>query len=150
MRKGELSNQVLPRILVVFEDLIASLPDTKTKILAATAAKRKKWDQVANYYELNIKPSQGIRDLYWRHHYRVDVITFTDPNFVSPIREKLDAENMFFGGVHYYTPSRLLGDLTYDPSILAVFDPDESRILTWGSKGRYCSPDTLNLANILY
>lgn len=150
MRKGELSNEVLPRILLVFEDLVASLPDAKAKLYYTTAVKRKKWAQAISYYELNVRPSVGIRDLYWRHHYRVDVITFTDPNFVDPIRDKLDAENMFFGGVHYYTTAKLLGDLTYDPSIRAVFDPDPSRILTWGGKGRYSTRDTLDLASILF
>lgn len=150
MRRGELSNTILPRVYVVFEDLIGVLPDAKSRIAYNLAAKRKKWAQAIDYYQLTPTISQGIRDLYWRHHFRVDVITFIDPGAVSPIRERLDSRNLFFGDVLYYDRDLLLSELTYDPAILAVFDPEPSRILTWGSKGRYCTSDQLNLAKILF
>jgi len=149
MRKGELSSETLPRVYVVFENLIGLLPDTKTRIAEQLARKRKKWDQVADHYQLNIKTSQGMRDLYWRQHFRVDVITFIDPGFVSALRDKLDSRNLLFGDVHYYDDELLLADLTYDPAILAVLDPDPKRILTWGGKGRYCSADKFNLIQLL-
>lgn len=149
MRHGELSNEVLPRVLIVFENLIGLLPDSKTKALEALARKRKKWTQAADYYQLNINTSQGIRDLYWRQHFRVDVITFIDPGFVSAIRDKLDSRSMLFGDVHYYDTEMLLADLTYDPAIIAVLDPDPKHKLLWGSKGRYCSAEQFNLIQIL-
>jgi hypothetical protein len=148
LRRGELSNQVLPRVYVVFENLIGVLPDTKTRALEAVARKRKKWQQAVDYYELSVKTTQGIRDLH-RRDIRIDVITFVDPNFVDPIRNKLDSRNMFFGGIHYFTVESLLDDLKYDPSILRVFDPDPKHVLTWGSKGRTVTPMDLNLYNIL-
>jgi hypothetical protein len=149
VRHGELSNVRLPRAYVVFEDLVGLLPDAKSKIAFNLAAKRKKWEQAAAYYQLNIKTSQGMRDLYFNRNFQVDVITFIDPAFVIPMRDKLDERNLLFGGVHYYDKVDLLGDLTYDPSILAVLDPDPSRVLTWGSKGRYCSSAQLNLLNLI-
>lgn len=149
MRRGELSSQTLPRVYVVFENLIGLLPDAKTRLAEQLARKRKKWNKAIDYYQLNINTSQGIRDLYWRRNFRVDVITFIDPEFVSAIRDKLDSRSLLFGDVHYYDTDLLLADLTYDPAILAVLDPDPSRILTWGSKGRYCSPQQMNLINIL-
>jgi len=147
--KGELSSETLPRVYVVFENLIGLLPDTKTKTLEALARKRKKWEQAADYYQLNIKTSQGIRDLYWRQHFRVDVITFIDPGFVSAIRGKLNGRNLLFGDVHYYDTELLLADLTYDPAIIAVLDPDPKHVLLWGSKGRYCDSSQFNLINLL-
>lgn len=149
MRKGELSSETLPRVYVVFENLIGLLPNTKDKLAEQLARKRKKWEQAADYYQLNINTAQGIRDLYWRQHFRVDVITFIDPGFVSAIRDKLDGRNLLFGDVHYYDKELLLADLTYDPAIIAVLDPDPSRILTWGSKGRYCDSSKFNLMQLL-
>lgn len=148
MRRGELSNQVLPRVYIVFEGLIGTLPDAKTRALEAVARKRKKWQQAVDYYDLSIKTSQGIRDLH-RRDFRVDVITFVDPNFVEPIRNKLDSRNLFFGGIHYFTVETLLDDLTYDSSVRTVFDPDPSHRLTWGSKGRTLTPQDLNLYALL-
>lgn len=149
MRHGELSTETLPRVYVVFENLIGLLPNTKDRLAEQLARKRKKWEQAADYYQLNIKTSQGIRDLYWRQRFRVDVITFIDPAFVSAIRDKLDSRNLLFGGVHYFDTELLLADLTYDPAIIGVLDPDPRRVLTWGSKGRYCSSEQFNLVQLL-
>jgi len=147
--KGELSSETLPRVYVVFENLIGLLPNAKDRTAELLARKRKKWEQAIDYYQLNIKTSQGLRDLYWRQHFRVDVITFIDPGFVSAIRDKLNSRNLLFGDVHYYDTELLLADLTYDPAILAVLDPDPKHVLLWGSKGRYCSSDQFNLINLL-
>ena len=149
MKRGELSNERLPRVLIVFEGLVGILPDVKTTALEALARKRKKWDVAAGYYKLNIPTAGGMRDLYWRHNHRVDIVTFIDPNFVSPIRNKLDSRNLLFGDVHYYTMDELQADLLYDRSILGVLDPDPSHALSYGSRGRYCSPEELNLMQIL-
>ena len=150
MRRGELSNEVLPRVYLVFEGLLGILPDAKTRTLEAVARKRKKWEQAAGYYQLNIPTSGGMRDLYWRHRFRVDVITFIDPAFVSPVRNRLDSRNLLFGDVHYYeSPQHLALDMVYDQSILGVLDPDPKNALAYGSKGRYCSPTQLDLLRIL-
>jgi pullulanase/glycogen debranching enzyme len=149
MRKGELSSETLPRVYVVFENLIGLLPSTKDRIAEQLARKRKKWEQAADYYQLNIHTAQGIRDLYWRQRFRVDIVTFIDPGFVSAIRNKLDSRNLLFGDVHYYDQETLMADLTYDPAVIAVLDPDPSRLLTWGSKGKYCSSDQINLLNLI-
>lgn len=149
MRKGELSSESLPRVYVVFEGLLGLLPTTKDRIAEQLARKRKKWEQAANYYQLNIHTSQGIRDLYWRQRFKVDVVTFIDPDFVSAIRDRLDSRNLLFGNVHYYDIDLLLADIKYDPAILGILDPDPNRILTWGSKGRYCSPEQFNLLPLL-
>ena len=149
MRRGELSSETLPRVYVVFEGLVGLLPDTKSRTLEAVARKRKKWQQAADYYQLNINASQGMRDLYWRHRFRVDVITFIDPAMVSAIRDRLDSRSLLFGDVHYFDTDMLLSEIKYDPAILGILDPDPARILTWGSKGRYCTPAQFNLMSIL-
>lgn len=150
MRKGELSNDVLPRVYIVFEGLVGILPDAKSKVLEGLARKRRKWAEAVDQYQLNLPTSGGLRDLYWRHRFRVDVVTFIDPKFVEPIRSKLDSRNVLFGDVHYYTtPFDLAQDLVYDPAIIGVLDGDPARILTYGAKGRYCPPNQLDLLKIL-
>lgn len=149
MLKGELSNDRLPRVLIVFEGLVGILPDAKTRALESLARKRKKWEQSVGYYQLNIPTSGGMRDLYWRHHFRVDIVTFIDPAFADAVRNKLDSRNLLFGDVHFYTEDELMGDLTYDRSILSILDPDPAHALRYGSRGRYCSPEQLNLMQIL-
>jgi len=150
VRRGELSNEVLPRLFIVFEGLVGILPDTKAKTLESVARKRKKWAQAVDYYLLNTGSTvRGMRDLYWRHRFRVDVITFIDPAFVIPVQNKLDSHNLRFGDVHFYDRGTLLDDLTYDPSIIRVLDPDPMRSLAWGGKGSYCDPSQLDLMRLI-
>lgn len=150
MRKGELSSERLPRVLVIFENLVGVLPDAKTRTLEALARKRKKWEVAAGYYKISSPTTRGMRDLYWRHGFRVDIVTFIDPAFVPAIRDRMDSKNLLFGDVHYYENHiELMDDLTYDQSILGVLDPDPTHALSYGSRGRYCSPEQLNLMQIL-
>lgn len=150
MLKGELSSETLPRVYIVFEGLIGLPPESaKDRTAELLARKRKKWNQVADHYKLNIKTAQGIRDLYWRQRFRVDVVTFIDPGFVSAIRDKMDSRSLLFGDVRYYDTELLMADLTFDPAILAILDPDPKRNLIWGSKGRYCSSDQFNLISLI-
>lgn len=134
----------------MFEGLVGVLPDTKTRALEAIARKRKKWEQAVEYYQLSIPTTRGMRDLYWRRAFKVDIVTFIDPAFVSAVRNRLDSRNLLFGDVEYYPdPSELAHDMTYDQSILGVLDPDPSHALTYGSRGRVCTPDQLNLMQLL-
>jgi hypothetical protein len=149
MLKGELSNQVLPRVYIVFEGLVGILPDAKHKALEALHRKRKHWDKAVNQYTLNEPTKQGVRDLYWRHNFRVDVLTFHGPDFADAVRDRLDQKNILLGDVVAYDEGELMYELTYDRSILAVLDPAPERMLRWGSKGRYTSPEDLNLMGLI-
>lgn len=149
MKKGELSNTVLPRVYIVFEGLVGIIPDTKSKALEALARKRKQWDKAVNQYVLNEPTKQGARDLYWRYNFRIDILTFHGADFADAVRNKLDQKNLLFGDVVAYEEQELMYELTYDRSILAVLDPAEERMLRWGSKGKYCTPDQLNLMGLI-
>lgn len=149
MMKGELSNTVLPRVYIVFEGLVGVLPDTKSKALEALHRKRKQWDKAVNQYELTLNTSQGMRDLYWRHNFRVDILTFHGADFADAVRDRLDQRNLLFGDVVSFDERELLYELTYDRSILAVLDPAPERMLRWGSKGRHTTTDQLNLMGLI-
>lgn len=149
MLKGALSSQKLPRIYVVFEGLLGVFPDTKSKALEALYRKRKRWDKAVNQYVLNEPTKQGLRDVYFRYNFRVDILTFYGEDFADAVRRKLDQKNLLFGDVVFYDELELLHELTYDRSILAVLDPAPERLLRWGSKGRYTTVEDLNLMGVI-
>lgn len=149
MRKGELSTEMLPRLYIVFEGLVGVLPDTKTKALEALHRKRKQYEKAVAQYKLSEPTKQGLRDLYWRHNFRVDVLTFHGQEFADAVRDRLDSRNLLFGDVVAYDESELLYELTYDRSILMVLDPAPERVLRWGRKGRFVTSDDLNLASFI-
>lgn len=149
MMKGELSNTVLPRVYIVFEGLVGIIPDTKSKALEALHRKRRQWDKAVNQYVLNEPTKQGIRDVYFRYNFRVDILTFHGADFADAVRNKLDQKNLLFGDVVAYDEQELMHELIYDRSILAVLDPATERMLRWGSKGKLCSPEQLNLMSLI-
>lgn len=149
MRKGELSTEVLPRLYIVFEGLVGILPDTKSKALETLHRKRKQYDKAVAQYTLSEPTKQGLRDLYWRYNFRVDVLTFYGQEFADAVRDRLDSRNLLFGDVVTYDESELLYELTYDRSIMLVLDPAEERVLRWGRKGRFVTSDDLNLASFI-
>lgn len=150
MHKGELSNSVLPRIYIVFEGLVGIIPDTKSRALEALYRKRRDWTKAVNQYTLNEPTKQGLRDTYFRYNFRVDVLTFHGADFADAVRAKLDSKSLLFGDVVAYDQDELLHELTYDRSILAVLDPAPERMLTWGGKGRHCTPTQLNLMELIH
>lgn len=149
MMKGELSNTVLPRVYIVFEGLVGILPDTKSKALEALARKRRQWGKAVNQYTLNEPTKQGMRDVYFRYNFRIDILTFYGADFADAVRDKLDQKNLLFGDVVAYEEAELMHELVYDRSILAVLDPATERMLRWGSKGKHCTPDQLNLMGLI-
>lgn len=149
MRKGELSNEVLPKVYVVFEDLIGSLTTPKDRLSFQVLMKRRKWEEAVNLFDISLYSKQSLVNIHWIHNFRVDVVTFLDKNLVPAIRGVLDKRSLLFGDVLYYKVPELSASLTMDPSILAVLDPDPARYLTWGGRGRYCTRNHLDYMKLL-
>lgn len=144
MQKGDISNQITPRLLVVFEGLLGILDGPKARAKEATARKMHRWKHAVNQYELNDIVARHIWDVTWRKHYSVDVVTFLGVDFALALQDYLDEHQLPVGHIRSSTPDRLARELSYDPSVLAVYDPDPSHVFTYGGKGRILSPTEPN------
>ncbi len=134
MLKGDLSNKMLPRLVVVFEGAVGVIPDDKRKAYIKFCQK-KRWRDAVKCYELNDLMLSKLLDLRWRQDVNVNLVTWLHEDAAMAIEERMDDEGIPVGGCFYSTPSKLTRELAYAPDIVAVYDPDPDHIFTFGSKG---------------
>lgn len=145
MEKGNISNVVVPRVVVVFEDFIASLPNDTARRKFDLASRKGKWNKAFSQFRYNSLVLQVIMDAVFRRGIALDTVTFIDEEFTEVISAKLDEEGIPVGRVFYSTPERLSRSLAYRPDISYVCDPDPKRQFTYGGKGVFVSVANPNL-----
>jgi hypothetical protein len=91
-------------------------------------------------FQINDPVGRRIWDLAWRYGQAVDAVTWLGEEFVDPIREVMDGEQLPIGHLIATKPHLLARELAYRPDIVAVHDPDPTHAFTYGSKGRHTDP----------
>jgi hypothetical protein len=137
---GDISNEVSPRLVVVFENLLGLLPTKAHEAKVSTYLKFKRYQRAVNVFELNELLARRIWDVTWRLKFSVDVVTYVGDEFAEAVRERIDREDLPIGHVWHKTPQVLARELAYMPHVAAIYDPNPSHQFTFGSKGRIISP----------
>jgi len=144
MRHGDISSRTAPRLVFVWEHLLAHLPTER----------RRDWDKIMRRQRKHGKTSEALAlwvtdttmmaqvwRTHWNHDYGLDVITYLPEPFEEPLRQRLDAERTPFGNVTATTPERFAYEAN-TPGIARVFDVEPERSWVYGSKGRFV-PDPI-------
>ncbi len=132
---GNISNEIVPRFVLVFEGLIGLLP-AKAARRETVARKLGQWKRVVNYYEPNEPIAHRIWDLTWRWNKQIEAVTWMPAAAVEPIKEWIDAQDLPISGVFASSPVLLSRSIPFRPDLAAIFDPDPSHRFTYGGKGR--------------
>jgi hypothetical protein len=132
MRNGDLSNRTGPRIVVVWEDLIASVPDDRLEQFEKYCNKGK-WREAIGCYRLNELMSMKLLYLVLTKNINVTIVTWLPEEAVIHLSDRLDEENLPIRGVFASSPKQLATDLAYNPDIICVYDPHDATF--YGSKG---------------
>lgn len=131
MYKNDLSNRMLPRLVVVFEGAVGILPSDKHKDFDK-AVKKNRWQDAIELYELNDLILSKILDLHWRKNINVEIVTWLGAGAAYAIQEVLDEEGIP-ALVYSSTPVKLAREMVYRPDIVAVYDPDPGHVFTYPS-----------------
>jgi hypothetical protein len=134
MQGGDISNEVSPRLVVVFEGLLGNLPTSRTRAGEAVARRAHQWKRAVKAYEINEPLAHVIWDTVWRHRYSVDVITYLGDEFAEALEWRLDIEGLPIGRIWADEPKKLARRLAHMPDVAAIFDNENH--LIYGSKGR--------------
>ena len=134
MLNGDLSNVVAPRLIVVFEGAIGSLPESKVKDYEK-AAKRNDWWRAVSYFELNELMLARILYLNWKSNFNISLVTWMPEEAAEAIDEMMSEHSIPVRGCFSSKPSSLARLLPYNPDIACIYDPVPEHILMFGSKG---------------
>lgn len=134
MEHGDLSNKVSPRLLLVFENALGWCTD-KTK--CEKELKRQHWEKSFGYWTWNELMLRQILWLFHKKDVRTEVVTFMGEGFADCIKFELDALDIPVHRVWSTTPESLGRQIAYMPDLACVYDPEPSRWLMYGSKGRF-------------
>lgn len=145
MENGDISNEVVPRLVLTFENLLGLLPDKKAEAKAYTYARMGWWKRAIAVFEINELLARKIWDVTWRLNFQVDVITFISPEAAKQIEQRLLDEDLPIRRVWYADKTKLARQISYMPDLAAIYHADPELQLTFGSKGRFLSPAEAHL-----
>lgn len=128
--------------MLVFEGLIAELPDAKARAKYSAYAKVNQWGRALRQYQINELLAKHFMDIVWRKGYSIDVVTFLDERAVEPLEELLDGWGLPVGNITFSEKSMLARSLNYRLDVVGVFHPNPADVLTFGSKGHLVNPQS--------
>ncbi len=138
MQGGDLSNQLPPRWLVVFEGVIGVLPTTAEQRRFHWWTSTHAWRRAVDTFQLDEHTGKVLWDLTWRRSMKFDVATFLPgPKTGKHVEDWLEARNLPVANVRQYeSPSALGKQLAYLPDVYAVVHNDPASEFTYGQRGR--------------
>lgn len=135
MQGGDLSNEVAPRLLFVFENTVATLPTKAAAAREKAALRLRRWDTAVAQWEISERAYALLWDVTWRYNYRFDIVTYKPACFAKALRQRLDDEGLPVGNVWASSPTLLSKKLAFMPDVRYVYDADGSRLFTYGGRG---------------
>lgn len=135
MEKGDISNRLPPRWLIVFEGVIGTLTP-RGRIEHDFYAKARMWKRAVGAFELDDHTSKVLWDMVWRRDYKFDVVTFLPAKCAVHVEAWLEDRNVPVSNVRAYAEPAALGkQLAYLPDVYAVVHAESSNRFTYGDRG---------------
>lgn len=144
MKFGDLSNKVAPRIIITFEGAVGLLSGDNTKAYDKAVAKGD-WHKAIRLFDLNNFMLNKILYLVWKKDFNISFTTSLSSQAADEISDWMSDLSIPISDCFYAKPDELARMLPYNPDVVAVFDPDPWKVLTFGSKARVLyGPDDLD------
>jgi hypothetical protein len=147
VERGELSNEIQPRALMVFEGLVAypSTDNAISNLKLRVAKSTRRWVTVLDHWEFDEISVRQMWDMAWRRGLRFDIVTFLyEPEFAVALYHHL-SDTMGFpvsNVLHFPDAQELARNLVFMPDVRIVYDGDPSRVGAYGSKGKLITDPT--------
>lgn len=135
MLGGDISNEVSPRLLFVFEGTVGTLPSKTAEAKERFYLRTKRWAKAVELWQIADRAYALLWDVTWRYNYRFDIVTYQPKGFAKALAERLDDEGLPVGRVFASSPNLLTKKLAFMPDVRYVYDADPSRHLTYGGRG---------------
>lgn len=132
VQKGDISNGMPPRILIVANDFLVHEPTG----WHVDGRRFGRWQRYADRLEIDIPVRTYLHDLVWRRDLRVDVVIIGPPESVAErLQERFNRMNLAISNVYAVPTEQALVDmLAYMPEVLHVVHGRADWTYTFGSK----------------
>jgi hypothetical protein len=137
---GDLSNELVPRLVLVFEHLVGIVPGNLMRIRYDSWVRTRRWKRAVEEMVVNEPLARQMWHVTWQLHYELEVVTYLDPKAVEHIEHWIDNQDLPVHRVWYAEPNKLARKIATMPDLGAIFDPDPAHQLTYGKKGRIINP----------
>lgn len=136
MQGNDISNRLPPRWLIVFEGVIAELPEPSDRAAFNFYRRTRAYKRAVRTYQVNTHTAKVLWDMVWRRDYKFDVVTFLPSQCTEHVRDWIDEHNIPAANVrHYPSPAHLAQQLAYLPDVYAVVHAEAANRFTYGDRG---------------
>lgn len=134
MRNGDLSNEPAPRIYVVFDEAIGSVPEKQKELFSRLVGEGKN-SEAMDLIDLNSSILNRIGWLSVRKNVNIYLVTWLTQGMAQEIEEVI-GETCPIRGCLSLTYGQLARMTAQDDSVTGIYDPDPMHALSYGAKGR--------------
>ena len=140
MYKGDISNVVQPRVLLVFEGALGFIAGDAVEEFNALASEGM-WGEAWDQWTLNEQMMGKIWQVVQKQSIQVSVVTLIVPQEYSEVagrglQESLDSHGLPVSRVLAMPSKRLARELAYMPDVAAVYDANLDSWAMFGRKGK--------------
>lgn len=132
MEKGDLSNEVAPRLVFVFEGVVGRLRD---ELREKGMLKLHRWAKAVECWEIPELARSILWDTAWRYSYRFDIVTHRPPGFAKALVPLLEEADIPYTQVRSWRPEQLARHLIAMPDVQTVYFADPENRFTYGGRG---------------
>jgi hypothetical protein len=137
MQNGDLSNVVVPRIVLVFEGALGFLPEDKVERYNALGSAGR-WYDAAHLWDFDDLMMKKILDLTYRQAVELEVVTYAGPQeFADELEERFSFEGLPIRRTVATQPDIMARRVSYAPDIAYIYDANRETAFMYGKKGRY-------------
>ena len=129
MQGGDLANDLLPRLVLVFENLVGILPEqVRHRAVYSSFVKAKRWRRAVNLLQVNEPLARQMWHVTWHLHHQIEVVTWLNPDAVEPLQAWVDRNDLPVHRVWHIEPNKLARKIATMPDLAAVLDRKSTRL----------------------
>jgi hypothetical protein len=136
LQDGDIGAGVAPRILFVFESVVAGLTEPAKFALYKRAGA---WRRALRCWE----PVPMVQNMMWdisvRYGYMCDVVSYLPDTARSAMKGWLDERGYPYGNLYLTTVADFTRTVVNNPSVYMVYEADEKRRFAYGAKSVFVS-----------
>lgn len=137
MQHGDISSEVPQRILVVWEDTLADVPD-RLRTVESVARVAHRWERAVRCWHARPLARGRCWQVSNQLGVQLQVVTFLGDGFAEALERRLDDGGWPVRGTveAYDNPGALGRELAGRQDVLQVVDGQENRFLHYGRRGK--------------